>query len=54
MGLTVDGSGSIYATGYFGDHVAAGAVATFGQGEPNETTLTSAGGADIFVAKFAD
>jgi hypothetical protein len=27
-------------------------TATFGEGEPNETTLTSAGGSDIFVAKY--
>jgi predicted regulator of Ras-like GTPase activity (Roadblock/LC7/MglB family) len=27
-------------------------TAIFGQGEPNETTLTSAGGQDIFVAKY--
>ena len=52
LGLAVDGSGGIYTIGYFGDN-AVGASATFGQGETNQTTLTSAGGTDIFVAKFA-
>jgi hypothetical protein len=37
--------GDGYVTGFFRGPV------TFGQGEPNETTLTSAGG-DIFVAKY--
>ncbi|MEK6608578.1 MAG: hypothetical protein AABZ30_13035, partial [Myxococcota bacterium] len=27
--------------------------ATFGAGEPGETTLTSAGGLDVFVARYA-
>ena len=45
-GIAVDVSGNSYVTGDF-----AGA-ATFGQGEPHETTLTSAGLADIFAAKF--
>jgi hypothetical protein len=52
MGIAVDGSGGVYTIGYFGDNVAA-ASATFGQGETNQTTLTSAGGTDIFVAKYA-
>jgi hypothetical protein len=52
LGLAVDGSAGIYAIGYFGDN-AVGASATFGQGETNQTTLTSAGGTDIFVAKYA-
>ncbi|MGH8459885.1 MAG: hypothetical protein ACRESV_11070, partial [Nevskiales bacterium] len=44
--VAVDGSGSLYAVGYFNGS------ATFGPGEANQTTLTSLGGIDIFVAKF--
>ena len=51
VGIAVDPSGAIYVSGYFGDHDLAPS-ATFGQGEPNQTTLASAGGSDIFVAKF--
>ena len=51
MAIAVDQSGTIYMSGFFGDHVAT-ASATFGPGEANETTLTSVGGSDIFVAKF--
>jgi hypothetical protein len=43
--IAVDTAGNAYVTGHFtGD-------ATFGPGQPNETTLTSLG-ADIFVAKY--
>ncbi len=42
----MDGSGHSYVTGSFRGS------ATFGPGETNETTLTSAGGIDIFVAKY--
>ena len=42
----MDGAGNSYVTGRF-----AGS-ATFGPGETNETTLTSAGAEDIFVAKY--
>jgi hypothetical protein len=45
-GIAVDEAGNSYVTGQFAD------VATFGAGEANETTLTSLGGADIFVAKY--
>jgi len=45
-GIAVDGSGNSYVTGDFS------LTATFGAGEVNETTLTSAGGIDIFVAKY--
>lgn len=38
--------GSVFVTGDFEE------TATFGEGEPNETTLTSAGGEDVFVARF--
>ncbi len=46
-GIAVDGAGNSYVTGYFYGS------ATFGPGEANETTLTSAGSRDIFVAKYA-
>jgi uncharacterized delta-60 repeat protein len=38
--------GSSLVTGFFAD------TATFGEGETNETSLTSAGGYDIFIAKY--
>ena len=43
--IAVDGSGNSYVTGIFNNS------ATFGKGEANQTTLTSAGLDDIFVAK---
>ncbi len=46
IGIAVDGSGNSYVTGFFQGS------ATFGPGETNETTLTSAGISDIFVAKY--
>jgi hypothetical protein len=51
MAIAVDQSGTIYMSGFFGDHVAT-ASAIFGPGEANQTTLTSVGGSDIFVATF--
>ena len=45
VGMAVDGSGNSYVTGIFSGS------ATFGPGDANETTLTSAGSEDIFVAK---
>jgi hypothetical protein len=54
LGIAVDGFGTGYLTGYFGDsNPPIAATATFGPGEANETTLTSAGGADMYLAKFA-
>jgi hypothetical protein len=44
--LGVDGSGNAYLTGNFRG------IAIFGPGEISETTLTSAGDSDIFVAKY--
>jgi hypothetical protein len=44
--IAIDGDGNSLVTGYFSE------TATFGAGEANETSLTSAGHADIFVAKF--
>jgi len=46
--IAVDGSGNSYVTGSFRFS------ATFGPGETNETTLTSVGGHDIFIAKISD
>ena len=45
-GIAVDGSGNSYVTGFFNG------TATFGQGQANQTTLTSAGSDDIFVAQY--
>ena len=46
VSVAVDAAGHSYVTGSFEG------VVTFGAGEPNETTLVSAGGSDIFVAKY--
>ena len=48
LAIATDGAGNSYATGFF-----SGTTATFGAGETNETTLTSAGGLEIFVARFS-
>ncbi|NOY58069.1 MAG: hypothetical protein GXO75_03915, partial [Calditrichaeota bacterium] len=45
--IAFDDDGNSLVTGYFEE------TATFNAGEPNETTLTSAGDKDIFVAKYA-
>jgi integrase len=46
FGIAVDASGNSYVTGTFT------LTAIFGPGEANQTTLTSAGGSDVFVAKY--
>jgi VCBS repeat protein/beta-propeller repeat-containing protein len=46
-GVAVDGRGNSYVTGSF-----VGTTIIFGPGETNETTLTSAGENNIFVAKY--
>jgi len=46
-GVAVLADGSALVTGCFGG------AATFGAGEPRETSLTSAGGSDIFIARFS-
>jgi hypothetical protein len=46
LGIAVDGSGNSYVTGFFS------VSATFGQGQANQTTLTSAGDRDVFLAKY--
>ncbi len=46
-GITTLSDNSTVVTGHFGGS------ATFGPGEPNETVLNSAGGYDIFIARFA-
>jgi hypothetical protein len=48
LGITTLSDNSTTVTGNFSGS------ATFGLGEPNQTDLTSAGGADIFVARFAE
>ncbi|MFH1676304.1 MAG: hypothetical protein ABIC40_04690 [bacterium] len=45
-GISALSDDSILVTGRFCD------TAKFGQGEPNQTNLTSVGGADIFIAKY--
>jgi hypothetical protein len=45
-GVGTDKNNNIYVTGSFSG------TATFGAGDPNETTLTSASGRDIFLAKL--
>ena len=45
-GITALSDDSIVITGSYAG------TATFGAGDPNETVLTSAGGADIFVARY--
>jgi len=47
IGIAVDAAGNAVVTGAFYGS------ATFGAGEANETTLSSAGDDDIFVAKYA-
>ena len=47
LGIATTERGDSYVTGFFNQ-----GTATFGKGEPNETTLTSAGGSAIFVAKY--
>ena len=44
--IAIDASGNSYVIGYFLNS------ATFGTGEVNQTTLTSVGGNDIFLAKY--
>jgi hypothetical protein len=44
--IRIDRSGGIHVAGRFGQ------TATFGSGQPNQTAITSAGGSDIFIAKF--
>ena len=44
--IAVDGAGGGWVTGYFRGE------ATFGAGDANETTLTSTGNTDLFVARY--
>ncbi len=46
-GVAVDAAGNALVTGNFGGD------ATFGAGEPSETTLTGVGDTDVFVAQYA-
>ena len=45
-GIAIDSAGNSYVSGFFAGN------ATFGLGDLNQTTLTSAGSLDIFVAKY--
>jgi uncharacterized delta-60 repeat protein len=47
FGVAALSDGSLVATGFFCQ------TATFGDGEPNETTLVSAGSRDIFIARHS-
>jgi hypothetical protein len=47
LGIATDPRGNSYVTGLFAG------TATFGAGDDNQTVLTSAGGSDVFVAKYA-
>jgi hypothetical protein len=52
-GIARAADGGAFVTGRFGEYgTLVGYAATFGGGEPNETTLTSAGEDDVFVAKY--
>ena len=46
VGIAADGLGNVYVTGFFFGS------AIFGQGQASQTTLTSAGDRDMFVAKY--
>ena len=46
LSIALDTAGNVYVTGYFQGS------ATFGLGEISQTTLTSAGGDDIYVAQY--
>ncbi len=46
FGVGHDSSGNVYVTGQFQG------TATFGQGQPNETSLTESGSGDVFLAKY--
>ena len=50
FGMVGDGSGNSYVTGNYAG--TATNPTTFGSGQPNQTQLISAGGTDIFVAKY--
>ena len=48
QGIALDASANVHVAGYFT------AATTFGEGEPGETSLTSAGSTDIFVARYME
>ncbi len=50
--LGVFADDSVIVAGSFGNGVTDPIAATFGEGESNETTLTSEGNGDVFVARF--
>ncbi len=51
-GVSLDDSDNVYITGYFAAGGGIGDTVALGLKQPNETTLTSAGGFDVFVAKY--
>jgi hypothetical protein len=54
VGVAALADGGALVTGCFGgpNEPPPSGTATFGEGEPNETMLTSEGGADLFLARF--
>jgi Beta-propeller repeat len=50
LAIAVDGLGNSYVTGLFNGTATNPTI--FGPGEPNQTPLISAGGTDVFVAKY--
>jgi len=52
-GITTLSDNSVVVTGSFA-YLSSNGSATFGEGEPNETTLTSAGDWEIFIARYFD
>ena len=52
LGIALDHRGGLHVTGIFGTWGGQNEMAVFGPGDPNETTLTSAGLGDVFLAAY--
>jgi hypothetical protein len=52
-GIVVDDPGNMYVSGLFPGGPTGSSPVTFGLGQPNETTLVSAGSSDVFVTKHS-